>query len=80
MTVANFLELLSSRTGIPASHIKCKHIEETKQTRVDRLIWNKEYQTLPPSQWVANTLRDVKVIHNGAFMIEMKDETDIEDD
>jgi hypothetical protein len=55
-------------------------IEETKQTRLDRLLWNKEFITLPPAQWVANTLKDVKVIHNSVFLVEEKDEADIEDD
>jgi hypothetical protein len=63
-----------------SAHIKCKLIEETKQTRIDRLAWNREFITLPEDKWVANSLKDVKIVHNSVFMVEMKDEADIEDD
>ena len=79
-TVQNLLEKLSERTGVPNAHIKCKLIEETRQTRIDRLIWNKEFLTLPEDKWVANTLKDAKIVHNSVLLVEMKDETDIEDD
>jgi len=52
-TVGNFLSLLSARTGLLTAHIKCKLIEETKQTRIDRLVWNKEFLTLSEDKWVA---------------------------
>jgi hypothetical protein len=79
-TVGSFLSLLSARTGLLTAHIKCKLIEETKQTRIDRLVWNKEFLTLSEDKWVANTLKDAKIVHNSVFMVEMKDEADIEDD
>lgn len=60
--------------------MKCKLIEDTKQTRIDRLVWNKEFSTLPPDQWVANQLKDIRIVHNSAFLVEMKDEQDLEDD
>jgi len=46
-TVKSLLDLLSERTGVATEHLKCKLIEETRQVRIDRLIWNPEFKTLP---------------------------------
>ena len=46
-------------------------LEETRIVRIDTQIYNKQEQL--------NTLKDLKVVHNAAFMAEVKDPTEIEE-
>ncbi len=44
------------------------------------MIWNPEFTSLPKDKQVSNSLKEVKIVHNSALLVELKDEHDIEDD
>ena len=52
-------------------------IEETRIIRVDTQVYDKKALDSPASEGKLNTLKDLKVVHNSAFMAEVKDPDEV---
>lgn len=65
---------------MPVQELKVTMVEETRLSRIDTQVWNKEDLSLPVEARRQNLLKDVKVVHNAAFMIDKKmpDEIEVE--
>jgi len=65
------LENLSKIFSLDVKKICVKLIEETRITRIDTNLYNKETSKR------LNTLKDVKICHNSALLVEDKDPNEI---
>jgi len=80
LAVKEFLNLVSGLANMLIHELKITMVEETRLTRIDTQVWNKEDLNLPVEARRLNLLKDVKAVHNAAFMIDKKmpDEMEVE--
>lgn len=71
--VQDLLKLLAVESGIEESELRVKMVEDTRITRIDTQVFDKETIHMPVEHRRLNSLKDVKVAHNSAFLVERKD-------